>query len=979
MALSPSDSSANARNILGRPTHYSWMQQSSMLSQPPLRASGKHVQRQAPTPIASDPDTVQYESPATVPLQSASPHPVQSMRDNEIPDPSNAGNFLPSPTPSDHNKSPSPSTARQPLSGPTAHQSPNQPAARLAGNNPISATSPAPQPTILSPSLPCPSTSAAPAARTQPPLPNHNNAPPFGPQWSLVFHSGECTKRLSDFAKAHGNLSDADLERLGILYDATAQNDWYFIILLMLSACHSLNLPSLQSVQSHLPKHSLPMFARLLGEQWDGGTSLSNQVQLFISSFPKPLDELRACLTDQSFMLAIRHIASCLYQITLNLDRVLLQCRQAETLPTVTDLIGGLGIRSLLFQRATFRFLLRNTWGSDSGPMAELAMREFMIEQQRFGSEGGQSPEVRGRQQNVYRSIFHQHVRSTQLPYIHSNPTTNVANATSITATTVQQPASGLAVATFRNVGVTQSQSPHPGQDRVLPSNQAQPPISTSPQSQTTQMEAQMRIQREMQMRARHARAHAHPQPHAVQSPLPAHFQSQPQGASLPASAYFQKPTQFQQGVTVLPHTALHDAAQMQALMTYQQQMLPQQPVLPSNSQSTPSLPAQMTRPQQGRSNPSPRLFFPGPNPAIPQPAHPDYRRSALHQAHLRSPVLVPKRPDTLNSAAINDHYRRVVGFALAPHKLTTEPVQEFAFQIPQQAIERLLKVRLSAEGDPPYGEADINSIMLRLKCCEVTPSQPLPNENTWVLLDGSWPVQAYFAVNQNPLEPRHKLHHGRYLPIDITRCVSADHNKLVVRVNRSKYDKSPFTYAVAIEVVGFATRESIKEACMKRLIPSEKILDSIKKSLISDDEDIVMQSNFTLQLYEPFSNAKIFDIPVRSRDCLHKQAFDLDVFLETRLEQQSKPPKDRISKVDAWKCPICKADSRPQSLIVDGFLMTVREALAAKNMLKTRAINVESDGSWAPIPESNDDEETEDEAAPAPKKSIEFILIDDD
>ncbi|KAG9803997.1 hypothetical protein KCU77_g22973, partial [Aureobasidium melanogenum] len=267
---------------------------------------------------------------------------------------------------------------------------------------------------------------------------------------------------------------------------------------------------------------------------------------------------------------------------------------------------------------------------------------------------------------------------------------------------------------------------------------------------------------------------------------------------------------------------------------------------------------------------------------------------------------------------------------------------------------------------------------MLRLRCCEVAPSQPLPTENKWVLLDGSWPVQAYFAIDKIPLEPRRKLHHGKYLPIDITHCISSETNKLVVRVNRSKYDKSPFNYAVAIEVVGFASRNGIKEACMKRLVPPEQILDSIKKSLTSHDDDLIVQSNFTLQLYEPFSNAKIFDLPVRGFDCLHKQAFDLDVFLDTRLEQQSQPPKARISKVDAWKCPICKADCRPQSLVVDGFLMAVRDSLAARNMLKTRAINVESDGSWTPVQEAHDDEETDEEAAPAPKKPIKVILLDD-
>lgn len=419
-------------------------------------------------------------------------------------------------------------------------------------------------------------------------------------------------------------------------------------------------------------------------------------------------------------------------------------------------------------------------------------------------------------------------------------------------------------------------------------------------------------------------------------------------------------------------NTAIHDAAQIQALMMYQQEMLPQPPVLPSNSLRAPP------RPRQARMNQQPRLFFPGPAPAVPHPAQPDYRRSALHQAHLRSPVLIPKRIDTLTSAASNDYYRSVLGFALPPHRLANQPVQEIHFQLPPQAITRLLKVRLSNDGDPPIGEIDTNSLMLRLRCCEVAPSGPLPTENKWILLDGTWPVPAYFAINKTALEPRRKLHHGKHLPIDITHCISSEANKLVVRINRSKNDKSPLNYAIAVEVVGFATRKDIKEACMKHLIPAEQILDSIKKSLTSHDDDLIVQSNFNLHLYEPFSNSRIFNIPVRGSDCLHRQAFDLDVFLKTRLEQQSQPHKARISKVDAWKCPICKADSRPQSLIVDGFLMAVRETLAARNMLETRAINVESDGSWTAVQEAHDDEETDDEAVPAPKKPIEVILIDD-
>ena len=1015
MAVSPSASNAAARNILGRPAQYSWMQQNSILSQPPLRASAKHAQKQAPTPIASDPDTLHYQSPATLPLQSSpvqdvlQPSLVQEasqsplfqeappLPEDPVSETSNSRNFLPSPTPSEHDKSPSPpvtlqpvtqttarqsstpAVARQSLNEAIAHQSPNEPvlhtspagpAARLPRTRPAYTTSSSRPLNTPATVQQAPRASNTLTAHTQPPPSDTQASPTFGPEWSAVFQIQECTERLSGFVAAHGNLNDADLERLGVLYDATTSNDWYFIILLMLLACHSLNLPAIRSIQPHLPPHSLSMFAKILGEQRDAGTSLSHEVQVFVSAFPRPLNELKVCLSDQSFSSAIGHISGCLRQVMLNVERVLLQSRRAETLPTVHDLIASLGIRSLLFQRATFRFLLRNTWGSDVGPLAELAMREFIIEQQRYALEGGQSPEVRIHRQVCNRNIFHQHMRASQL-----TPTFPNMSPPHLPSQLPSHLPSHLP---------SQLPSHRSDQNYVQPSHQVQVPRPSGAQSQAAHTEVQMRMQMDMEMRAL-AQAQAQAQ---VQSPLPAYFHNQPDSASLPPSAYFQNSgstlPQFQQHVTVLPHqsvrqnnTAFHDAAQVQAMMTYQQQMRPHQPLTPSNPLVTPPIPTNMPRPHQVRPNPPPRLFFPGPNPSVPQPANPDYRKSALHQAHLRSPVLVSKMPDTSISPVSNDHYRRVVGFALPPYRLAVKPLQEIPFQLTPQAIGRLLKVKVGANGDPPFGEVDVNSITLRLRCCEVAPSQPLPAENRWVLLDGSWPMQAYFTVNQNPLEPRRKLHHGKYLPIDITRCVSTDSNKLVVRINRSKYDKSPFNYAVAIEVVGFATRNSIKEDCMKRLIPSEQVLDAIKKSLVSNDDDLVMQSNFTLQLYEPFSNARIFDLPVRSQDCMHKQAFDLDVFLETRLEQKSQSRKGRISKVDAWRCPICRADSRPQKLVVDGFLMAVRESLAAKSTLETRAINVESDGSWTPVHEALD-EESEDEATPAPKKNIEIIEIDD-
>ena len=236
-----------------------------------------------------------------------------------------------------------------------------------------------------------------------------------------------------------------------------------------------------------------------------------------------------------------------------------------------------------------------------------------------------------------------------------------------------------------------------------------------------------------------------------------------------------------------------------------------------------------------------------------------------------------------------------------------------------------------------------------------------------------------YLEFNGVKLEPRRKLHHNRCLPIDLTTYIKSGENELTVIVNRMSTDTRPFEYALAVEVVGVVRHQMITDNL--RFIKSQDSLDAIKKSLsaINEDDDIaITSSNLTIKLFEPYANSKIFDTPVRGAACLHKDCFDLETFL--RMCKRDRPGWPTI--VDCWRCPICRGDVRPHTLVSDGFLVKVRNELAEKKLLDTRAIVVEPDGSWRPKEEErtgvrSPSLEREERDAAKAKKVVEVIEID--
>ena len=370
-------------------------------------------------------------------------------------------------------------------------------------------------------------------------------------------------------------------------------------------------------------------------------------------------------------------------------------------------------------------------------------------------------------------------------------------------------------------------------------------------------------------------------------------------------------------------------------------------------------------RPQPAPSNqqvaqrptpPSRTSLLPGPGIVLPQQRQANPARFGLHQAHLRSPLLRAKSAD-------QKLYQYVKSFLKAPVRVSDAgyKIEKWTFNLTRDEFERIPKNVPNTAGAPPIRTIDERSRLLRLRCVKWTAEAP--DEHTWATADTSWIRYSYFKFNGQTLQQRKKLHHGKDLPMDMSPFVKEGENTVEIAVMRQRKDENYREYLVAIEVLGFKSHASITKDCQEsNHISAPTVLERIRQKLFpsdDDDEIAVVESNLTINLFDPFSASKICDIPVRGRACLHYDCFDLDTFLQTREK------KGDATAADQWKCPICNCDARPQHLVVDGFLENVRSKLYGQGLQNTRAIIVAQDGSWKPKAEVRDPNGVQDRDTP--------------
>jgi hypothetical protein len=380
-----------------------------------------------------------------------------------------------------------------------------------------------------------------------------------------------------------------------------------------------------------------------------------------------------------------------------------------------------------------------------------------------------------------------------------------------------------------------------------------------------------------------------------------------------------------------------------------QQISSPYSPAAPGNRSSAPA-PAHIvpSSPQHHTPNnmaPALSRLLPPEN-ALPRalPVQPDTNRVSLHQALLRSPIPASEQLHTIEQPL----YRHVRGYALRPTKLDpTLCAQQIVIPMNDDQMKNVPTTVPTLPGEPGARILNSGSILYRLRCSKMPAGKGFDSESLWVTAENVWPDHLSFELNGKHLEARRKLHHGRYLPVDLSSTLRVGTNMLSVYALPFKGD--PTIYVVAIEAIRVSTHTTIVAAVPT--IPSEASLNSIKRSLGSpsdpdDDDDFIMTSStLTIPIFDPYRADRICDDPVRGATCLHRECFDLETFLSQCKREQPGFP----CVPDCWRCPICKGDVRPQKLVRDGFLLHVREELEKKGLLSTRAIVVDADGTWKP------------------------------
>jgi hypothetical protein len=357
-------------------------------------------------------------------------------------------------------------------------------------------------------------------------------------------------------------------------------------------------------------------------------------------------------------------------------------------------------------------------------------------------------------------------------------------------------------------------------------------------------------------------------------------------------------------------------------------------------------------------------LFPADRNFVLPTYSNPNADRIALHQVGLRSPEYHKK--DDLDNEIPDVRFYQYVEDVIRVPELITKDSDLIRWQVKlSDVLWRNRTISLPPVGEFLTRQRNVKSgdVQFRLKSLAITtPTRlALSTVSQICMQPTKWPKCLSISVNEHHgLDFRRKVHYGVDIACDVTEYLKEDENDIVIGALFSP-EEAHWRFLMVLEIIRIVDHARLLQ--MPTRLPSAESLASItrtlKNSTDSDDDLIIEQPVISIDVVDPFMS-RIWVTPVRGKLCLHRECFDLEAFLLSRTN--TGPGKEHsMSSPDKWACPICKNDCRPTMLVLDEFLLKVRQTLEERKQLDdTKAIFVREDGSWEPKLElgSNEDDQ---------------------
>ncbi|KAL8907799.1 MAG: hypothetical protein Q9207_001202 [Kuettlingeria erythrocarpa] len=754
-----------------------------------------------------------------------------------------------------------------------------------------------------------------------------------------------------------------ELARLSLLQEACTQQDHHYLLIHQIYCMYPRSPSSLQQLVNvgFRPDHVqglITMTSLLLPND-----QMADHATDWFAAFPAPFAKLNHEF--QVYRETLQHVKSCLSKLAHHWLQFQESCIKRSYPPFVDELVESVGVVSPILQTVVFRAIHKDIWIGDKNDLTFSQAEWLILENQHTVQQRSTSWSVKDRQAyaqkliGTYRSIQEAHL---------SHPRSSASNAQTSVYSSQNRP---MLPPSNPNQEIQATQHPFCPNP---PSGQARSPLPSNINTQLAQ--------------------HAHRRPSGTGNPyiVPSHpfspEQHSPLGlqnlsralsASPSTATSFPGPQPYQAravgitessgGMVPSSYTVYQDpqslsnarsptnpwAPPVHPTPAHQNHHLrrapnpPSTPVASSTTQfhpghatgSNPVIPPSAQRPNALAQPMYQRPLLPPSGQTLLSTAQPNPAATALHQYDARSPVLTAMDYSDLGKSGTK-YFRCTNGVTVLDNRLKLGSRQhvEWRFSIDEAMWALLSGTSGLRNGSLPVRPVEVGSAFSQLRCIDATTLVDPITERDWLVARHIWPSHIAVLLNGRPLDVRKKLHYGRDLPLDLTALTEKGENILSVSIIQGpKEDKTE--YAVGVESVRLLDTGTAKAST--GVLPYAEARQRILQRLQNKDPEIeVVNASITLNLTDPHSS-RIWDIPMRGKSCLHDQCFDLDTFLQTRGSRRAGQP----CEPDQFKCPICDADARPQSLVRDEFFDSLRETLVKMNRLDAKHIIMQQDGRW--------------------------------